>query len=374
MSIEIEKNIINYGENTLIKTYNLKDVYIEPSNFYTKIINNSLYSSQYFTYDVILQPSQSTNYTLYGFNNNNQKVSFTFIIYINIILNISSITINLNEEVLLNAFGSVNYTWTPNIYIIKDNNNTILVKPLDNISYIVQSTDEFGHFSNATVNIIVLDNLIFIPNNPTIYEGDLISIIVSQENNIYPTMHYKWRSTKSFELPLEYAYIVYGNELIIHPFFTVSYIVEGFVNNELKARGTVIINVLEKPSKILDREIIPVQFYNDVINRNIKALKKNILSHPIITQKVVKFYYNTLTNAYKLEFNNRIGGCLTVPWRANYNEINQINNFIVTFRQQWNLYAYINRFQRRQNITLSNYAFLLNTINNLSLDKFYKIN
>jgi hypothetical protein len=100
MSIEIEKNIINYGENTLIKTYNLKDVYIEPSNFFTKIINNSLYSSQYYTYDVILKPSQSTNYTLFGFNNNNQKVSFNFIIYINITLDVSTITINLNEEVL----------------------------------------------------------------------------------------------------------------------------------------------------------------------------------------------------------------------------------------------------------------------------------
>ena len=40
MSIEIKKDIINYGENTLVQTYNLKNVYIEPSNNYTKIINN----------------------------------------------------------------------------------------------------------------------------------------------------------------------------------------------------------------------------------------------------------------------------------------------------------------------------------------------
>ena len=117
-----------------------------------------------------------------------------------------------------------------------------------------------------------------------------------------------------------------------------------------------------------------MQFYNDVINRNVEALKKNILTHPKITQKVLNFYYNILTNAYKIEFNDKIGGCLTVPWRANYNELNKTNNFIVTFTQQWNLYAYIIRFQRRQNITISNYAFLLNTINNLLLNKFYKIN
>ena len=29
MSIEIKKNIIDYGENTLVQTYNLKNVYIE---------------------------------------------------------------------------------------------------------------------------------------------------------------------------------------------------------------------------------------------------------------------------------------------------------------------------------------------------------
>ena len=75
MSIKIEKDIINYGENTTVTTYNLKDVYIEPTNNYTKVINNSLYSSQYYTYEIILQPSQSTNYTLYGFNSNNQKIS-----------------------------------------------------------------------------------------------------------------------------------------------------------------------------------------------------------------------------------------------------------------------------------------------------------
>jgi len=374
MSIKIEKDIINYGENTSVTTYNLKDVYIEPANNFTKVINNSLYSSQYFTYDIILQPSESTNYTLYGFNSNNQKVSFEFIIYINIILNISTITINLNDEVLLRAFGSVNYTWTPNEYIIKNNNSSILAKPLNNISYIVESIDQYNHASSASVNIIVLDNLAFTPDNPTIYEGDLMSIIVSQENNIYSNMQYKWRSTKSFELPLEFANITYGNELTIHPFFTVSYVVEGSVNNELKARGFVEITVLEKPSKILDREIIPVQFYNDVINRNVEALKKNILTHPKISQKVLNFYYNILTNAYRMEFTDKVGGCLTVPWRANYNEINKINNFIVTFTQQWNLYAYINRFQRRQNITISNYAFLLNTINNLLLNKFYKIN
>ena len=28
MSIKIEKDIINYGENTTVTTYNLKDVYI----------------------------------------------------------------------------------------------------------------------------------------------------------------------------------------------------------------------------------------------------------------------------------------------------------------------------------------------------------
>lgn len=372
MSIEIKKDIINYGENTLVQTYNLKNVYIEPSNNYTKIINNSLNSSQYFTYDIILQPSKTTKYVLYGFTNNEKK-SFEFIIYINIILETTSLTINLNEEVSLKAYGSTNYTWTPQKYIIEDNNNKITVRPKKNISYTVESIDNFGYTSNASISIIVLDNLLFSPNDPTIYEGDLIEITVSQENNIYTSMKYQWRSTKSFELPLQYANITYGNELVNHPFISVSYLVEGYVNNILKARGTISINVLPKPSKILDKEIIPNQFYNDVINRNIYSLKKNILNNPVLTQKVLNFYYNTITKAYKIEFTNINGANLKVPWYANYNEINKTNNFIITFAQQWQLYAYINRFQRIKNITISNYAFLLNTIYNIKLNKFYKI-
>ena len=69
-----------------------------------------------------------------------------------------------------------------------------------------------------------------------------------------------------------------------------------------------------------------------------------------------------------------MGANLKVPWKAYYNQKNKTNNFIITFRQQWSLYAYINQHQRKQTATISNYAFLLNTINNLCLSQNENLN
>ena len=364
MSIEFEKDNIDYGDTLLIKVYNLKNVYIEPGNLDTVIIDKSSYIVISYYFEITIKPTKSTNYTIYGFDTNNNKKKFQFIIYVNIILDKTNIIIEKNDVVELTAYGSENYTLIPDIYILGNKNNIFKVQPLENIEYTISSTDQFNYTSSSSVQIEVLDNLLFTPNNPNSYEGDLVSIIVSQEATSYENVSYNWRSTKSFELPLEYANITYGNELNIHPFFSVSFIVEGHVNNILKLRGQVYITVLPKPAEILDTEIIPLEFYDNVIKRNVTSLKQNIRNNPIITQKVVKYYNNTITNSYKLEFTNRMGSNLKVPWNAYYNQKNKTNNFIITFKQQWKLYAYINRNQRRQNITISNYAFLLNTIYN----------
>ena len=367
MSLQIKNQYLTYGNASYITIKNLKNIYIQPSDN-TNTIDKSSYLLNSYKYEIVINPQKSTSYTIFGLNAQNEKVSLSFILYVKITLNINEISINKGDSIVIKAYGSEDYTWTPSTYITQ-NNNTITTSPTSSILYTASSTDFFGYSSEASVQINVLDNLLFNPSEPVIYEGDLASIQVSQKDTSYSNISYSWRSKKSFELPLQYANIVYSDELNIHPFFSVSYLVEGKQDNNLLLRSSLSVVVLPKPSNILDREILPLIFYQEVITRNRDALREKIKKNIRIAFQVVAFYQNVLTYAYKQEFTNRMGANLKVPWRAYYNQKNKTNNFIITFRQQWSLYAYINQNQRKQSVTISNYAFLLNTINNLCLPK-----
>jgi len=367
MSLQIKNQYLTYGNASYITIKNLKNIYIQPSDN-TNTIDKSSYLLNSYKYEIVINPQKSTSYTIFGLNAQNEKVSLSFILYVKITLNINEISINKGDSIVIKAYGSEDYTWTPSTYITQ-NNNTIITSPTSSILYTASSTDFFGYSSEASVQINVLDNLLFNPSEPVIYEGDLASIQVSQKDTSYSNISYSWRSKKSFELPLQYANIVHSDELNIHPFFSVSYLVEGKQDNNLLLRSSLSVVVLPKPSNILDREILPLIFYQEVIIRNRDALREKIKKNIRIAFQVVAFYQNVLTYAYKQEFTNRMGANLKVPWRAYYNQKNKTNNFIITFRQQWSLYAYINQNQRKQSVTISNYAFLLNTINNLCLPK-----
>jgi len=367
MSLQIKNQYLTYGNASYITIKNLKNIYIQPSDN-TNTIDKSSYLLNSYKYEIVINPQKSTSYTIFGLNAQNEKVSLSFILYVKITLNINEISINKGDSIVIKAYGSEDYTWTPSTYITQ-NNNTITTSPTSSILYTASSTDFFGYSSEASVQINILDNLLFNPSEPVIYEGDLASIQVSQKDTSYSNISYSWRSKKSFELPLQYANIVHSDELNIHPFFSVSYLVEGKQDNNLLLRSSLSVVVLPKPSNILDREILPLIFYQEVITRNRDALREKIKKNIRIAFQVVAFYQNVLTYAYKQEFTNRMGANLKVPWRAYYNQKNKTNNFIITFRQQWSLYAYINQNQRKQSVTISNYAFLLNTINNLCLPK-----
>ena len=368
MSLQIKNQYVTYGDTSYITIKNLKNIYIQPSDN-TNTIDKSSYLLNSYKYEIVMNPQKSTSYTIFGLNAQNEKVSLSFILYVKITLSPNEATINKGDSLIIKAYGSEDYTWTPSTYITQNNNNTITISPTSTTLYTASSTDFFGYSSQASVKINVLDNLVFTPSEPVIYEGDLASIKVSQKDTSFSNISYNWRSKKSFELPLQYANIVHSDELNIHPFFSVSYLVEGKQDNYLLLRGSLSVIVLPKPSNILDSEILPLIFYQEVITRNRDTLREKIKKNRNIAFQVIAFYQNILSYAYKQEFTNRMGANLKVPWRAYYNQKNKTNNFIITFRQQWSLYAYINQNQRKQSVTISNYAFLLNTINNLCLPR-----
>jgi hypothetical protein len=124
---------------------------------------------------------------------------------------------------------------------------------------------------------------------------------------------------------------------------------------------------------IIDIDILPYEYYNLIISRNRKELTKELIKNKVLSQKIIKFYYNTLITAYRMEWTNKNGIQTTVNWTTLYQITNKSNVMILTFEQQWRFFQYINYNQRRNDQTLSNFAFLLNIVNSIYLEHPQKI-
>tara|TARA_A100001015_G_scaffold237486_1_gene270109 strand:+ start:1159 stop:1428 length:270 start_codon:yes stop_codon:yes gene_type:complete len=72
------------------------------------------------------------------------------------------------------------------------------------------------------------DIIKFIPPNPEIYCGNELIISAELINTQLEENQYtfKWRSNNSFGLPEEFAGIMYGESITIHPFFSLNYTVQ----------------------------------------------------------------------------------------------------------------------------------------------------
>ena len=75
-----------------------------------------------------------------------------------------------------------------------------------------------------------------------------------------------------------------------------------------------------------------------------------------------------------MEWNDKNGISYKVNWYTLYQDINKSDAMIITFNQQWEFFKYINMNQRIKNHVKSNFAFLINCINQIYLEYPQKIN
>jgi N6-adenosine-specific RNA methylase IME4 len=160
------------------------------------------------------------------------------------------------------------------------------------------------------------------------------------------------------------------------------YIIQGNIDNNYNnyyiniINGTLKIKNFKKMKKIYsnkinDQLIIPKVFYDDVIERNTNELIEKIKYNQLISLDVIKFYNEVLMEAfYNIKNNNKIS-----PYRVSWKNINDENILLYPIEQK-ELYEYIiNTFLISDNI-ISNFSYLINTINNnliRSLKKMTKI-
>jgi hypothetical protein len=115
---------------------------------------------------------------------------------------------------------------------------------------------------------------------------------------------------------------------------------------------------IQQDIKQIDNSIIPNVFYNDVINRNQQNLINIIKLNPNLSLNVIKFYNNVLGLSYKYISNSKNLCSYKVPWKNNLNE-----NVVLSVPKQYFLYEYCIQSILPNGQILSNFAYLVNTIN-----------
>jgi len=105
-----------------------------------------------------------------------------------------------------------------------------------------------------------------------------------------------------------------------------------------------------------DKLIIPVIFYDAVINRNINKVNNIIKYNPKLSIWIVSFYDITLKSAFFFKKNAKFGAPYKIGWKTT----TESNKIIMNSNEQAELYNYITTSPWK----FTNMGFLINAINN----------
>jgi hypothetical protein len=401
MSLVSLSTSIQYGESSIITVYDLSNVTIKPSD---SVLNIDVTLNSVI---ITVQPQLSTIYYISGYNALQQIINLNETIYVNVTVKNNTdneIKTIFNKPVQLNAFGSISYIWYPSTYLNQTTGNSVICTPYKNITYTITGTDSFNTISRTYIKVFVNSNIIFTPsNNIQIYEGNLLNLsafynsisentifentifenTISEntisENTIFENtisentisentisensfsndnLTYKWLSNFYNGLPLNCCTFLYGETIKLNPYKNIEYTLTIFnkKNNQIISSDIVKINVISKPSNIIDIDILPYSIYQFVLDRNKLELRKALIMNKSLSKKISFFYYTILQTSYKMEWTNKDGIPYVIPWTTLYQIKNETNEMILSFEQQWKFFQYINQ-------TTSNFAYLLSILN-----------
>lgn len=372
MSILITNTSIQYGDKTTILINDLSNITITPENSVIDILpsgNNFI---------AIVNPKISTLYNIVGYDIFKNQYNLSGTVYVNVTVDTDIVNVNYNSSLQLNAFGCESYTWYPSTYLDQTTGSSVIVTPLEDIIYTITGTDIFSTISQTKIKVIVNTNLVFVPSNPTVYDGNLLNLSVSynQSNVNQNDLIYSWKSKLFDGLPPNCIHYKYGKTITLHPYNNEEYTVtvsDNLSNNNTLTSGKIYITVVPKPSHVIDVDVLPYKLYTLILQRRKKELLRELAIDKILSRKIIFFYYNVLQTSYRMEWNDRNGIPYKINWTTLYQKINKSNEMKITFKQQWEFFQYINFNQRRGNYVKSNFAFLLNCVNQIYLEHPQKI-
>jgi hypothetical protein len=215
-----------------------------------------------------------------------------------------------------------------------------------------------------------IQTITFDPLIPVVYQGNVIIITITNPD---PTLTYEWKPYNRIFLDDSYVQN-YGISFRLIPYKTQTFIVNGVdSNNDVLAFSQITIKAIEKPNYLLDNDLLPNEYYDIIINRNTKELTRKLIENKILSQKIIRFYYNQILNAYRFQWTNKNGTQYKMPWLTYIQVNNNSNEVVISFTEQWKLFQYIHMNQQRNGYTKSNFAYLINIVNSIYLQKPQKI-
>ena len=365
MSISVDNASIKYGEKTNIIVKDLNNVTFNDDDSILKI------TESIFEYIAIVEPKVTTIYYISGYNNNNIYVTLNVTIYVNTTTLKDEYVVDYNNSVILDVIGVDSYKWYPTKYLNKSTGNNVICTPKEDITYRVIGKDFLSTLSTVYINVKVNTKIKFTPENPTVLNGNLLKIEAQYEDD--NNFIYRWESMNFQGIKKNCIYYKYGNILTLNPYENIEYKLSILSNNQIISEDKIKINVKNKPSNILDIDTLPYILYDDVINRNRKSIIDKLNNNKELLNKIINFYYITLQNAYRFQWTNKNGIPFKIKWNTVGQNINESNGMILNFWEQWNFFAFINQRRIRPNEIDSNFAYLLNIINEIYLEKPKKI-
>lgn len=367
MSINVANSYILYGETTIITITDLSNINISPTDTIEDIVD----TNNIFT--IIVKPLLSTLYIVTGYDIFNNFTTLTVTVYVNITVENHNVETTYDTSINLNAYGSSTYNWYPSTYLNNTNSDTVICTPLKNILYTILGKDPFLTVTRTYIYVNVNTNLIFVPENPSVYDGNLLKIDVNYlKSNFYSNnITYTWKSNLFNGMPDNCTTLKYGSSITLHPYRNVEYTVNAYNGNILLSSAIININVISKPMNIIDLDILPYKLYNLIIKRNKKQLIKELTKDKVLSYKIINFYYTTLQSAYRTEWTDKNGISFKIKWYTLYQVINNSNEMIITFEQQWRFFQYVN-FNKSKHGT-SHFTYLLNILNEIYLEYVQRI-
>lgn len=366
MSVSVTTPAINYGDQSQILAAGYDTITVSPSDSVISIEQSG------YDYIVTVNPLVSTLYLIDGFDVLGNALNLSGTVYVNTTVINSTVNTDYNTSINLEAYGSTKYLWYPSTYLTSNNSSIVECTPLANITYTILGTDNFGVQSTTYLTVDVNTFLTFNPPKPEVFDGNILNISVSYNNPNFPInpnlINYKWTSYLFIGFPQQCIYSKDGEAILLHPYNTTSYTVSAYYNNSIISSAVIDVVVIPKPSSIIDIDIIPYKLKDAVLKKNKEELIILLKKNKELSRKIIDFYYTTLQSAYRMEWTNKNGIPFKVKWLTLYQTKNKSNEMILSFEQQWRLFQYINNL-----LYNSNFKYLLNTVNEIYLEKPQKI-
>ena len=170
---------------------------------------------------LIVTPSITSTYTIYGISSQGCVGSNTSQILVNPLPSISvpAFTICLGSTATITASGASTYTWNTT-----DNTTSIVVSPSVNTSYTVSGTSSLGCVNSQTTSVSINASLSIVVNSLNICVGNAATLIANGANT------YTWNTGSN------------SNSIIISPTVNTNYTVSG--TNGSGCSGTSTTNII----------------------------------------------------------------------------------------------------------------------------------